>query len=177
MYLISIYFDEKTNKKIRNLINHVAQKTGNHFMSEHHVPPHITVAAIETKKEQEVIGCLEIIAQGLQAETIQWVSVGAFLPQVIYIEPVLNAYLHELSELLFQELSKIQETIVNPYYRPFGWIPHCTIGKQLTKEQMQQAFAILQNKFTPFTGNVVKLGIAKTNPHRDIKVWELKKIY
>ena len=46
MYLISIYFDEKTDKKIRNLINHVAQKTGNDFMQEHHVPPHITVTGI-----------------------------------------------------------------------------------------------------------------------------------
>lgn len=174
MYLISIYFDEKTDRKIRSLIQHVAQKTGNHFMEEHHVPPHITVSAIETKREQEVLACLERVAQNLQAEEIQWVSTGAFLPQVMYIEPVLNAYLHQLSEMLFQELSQIPETIVTSYYRPFGWLPHCTIGKQLSKEQMQQAFAVLQNKFTPFTGTVVKLGIAKTNPHRDIKVWELK---
>ena len=159
MYLISIYFDEKTDKKIRNLICHVAQKTGNHFMQEHHVPPHITISAIETKREQEVIACLEKIAKGLQIEAIQWVSVGAFLPQVLYIEPVLSAYLHELSQVLFQEFSNIPETIVNPYYRPFGWFPHCTIGKQLTKAQMLEAFAVLQNKFTPFTGKIIKLGI------------------
>lgn len=156
-------------------MNHIAQKTGNYFMQEHHVPPHITVTAIETKREEEVITCLDKITQKLQIEPIQWVSVGAFLPQVIYIEPILNAYLHDLSQVLFQELSKISETIVSPYYRPFGWLPHCTIGKQLTKEQMLQAFSVLQNKFTPFSGKIVKLGIAKTNPHRDIKVWELGK--
>jgi hypothetical protein len=40
---------------------------------------------------------------------------------------------------------------------------------------MQQAFEVLQNQFAPMDGKVVRIGIAKTNPHRDIKVWELVK--
>ena len=44
---------------------------------------------------------------------------------------------------------------------------------KITKEQMQEAFAILQNQFVSFEGTVVSIGIAKPNPHRDIALWKL----
>ena len=57
MYLISIYFDDKTNKIIRNYINQVAKATGNSFMLDGNVPPHITISAFETdtKNEEKLI--------------------------------------------------------------------------------------------------------------------------
>ena len=142
-------------------------------MLENHVPPHITVAAIETKHENEVIESLDRIIEKIDKEQIQWVSVGNFFTQVIFLQPVLNEYLHNLLVMLSDEFAQIPKTVLSPYYQPFSWLPHCTIGKQMTKEQMNIAFQVLQNKFTPFKGQVVKLGIAKTNPHRDLKVWEL----
>ena len=54
MYLISIYFDEETNKRIQRYINLVAEKTGNTFMTAGHVPPHITVSAFEAREEENV---------------------------------------------------------------------------------------------------------------------------
>lgn len=48
MYLISIYFDDKTNNRIQQAINQVAKKSGNTFMLDAEVPPHITVSAFET---------------------------------------------------------------------------------------------------------------------------------
>lgn len=175
MYLVSVYFDEQTDKKIRNLINHVGEKTGNSFMVDNHVPPHITVAAIETRHENEAIESLEQIAGELEKGIIQWVSVGTFFTQVIFIQPVLNEYLHNLLVNICDNLTKIPDTIISPFYQPFSWLPHCTICKQMSKEQMNEAYQVLQNKFTPFKGEVVKIGIAKTNPHRDIKVWKLKR--
>ena len=41
MYLISIYFDEKTNKILQRYIDRIAEKSGNSFMIENKVPPHI----------------------------------------------------------------------------------------------------------------------------------------
>ena len=73
-------------------------------------------------------------------------------------------------------LEKIEDTIISPYYRPFQWLPHTTIGKKLSNEEMQVAFQILQNDFSLFDGTVVKIGLAKTNPYTDIISWELKKV-
>lgn len=171
MYLVSIYFDEKTEKRIRGYIERIAEKTGNGFMVDNHVPPHITVAAIETKRRDLVMQGLEQMDR--KAGNIQFVSVGSFVPQVLYLEPVLNQYLHELSEKVAAAVDGIPETILSPYYKPFGWLPHCTLGKQLTKQQMMDAFAVMQSSFAPFEGKVTRIGLATTNPHRDIKVWEL----
>lgn len=172
MYLVSLYFDEKANKVIQNYINKVAEKTGNTFMLDGNVPPHITISAFETKREEECIKRLEDIAFQMKTGTLQWVSVGTFLPYVIYIAPVLNDYLQGLAETVHSEIQAVPETKLSPYYKPFGWLPHTTIGKKLSKEEMKIAFETMQSSFGMFEGNVVKIGLAKTNPYREIKMWE-----
>lgn len=173
MYLISIYFDEKTDNHIRKLMKQVAEKTGNTFMLDNDVPPHITVAAIETRDENRAIAALESCVQQLRRGKLRFISVGAFFSQVIYLEPVLNEYLHGVVCAVNTAVKDLSETIVSPYYQPFSWLPHVTLAKQLSEEQMLTAFEILQKRFASFEGTVTRIGIAKTNPHRDLQVWEL----
>lgn len=175
MYLISIYFDEKTDKRIRTLIKQVAEKTGNTFMIDNDIPPHITVAAMETRDEAAAIAAIEKCLSQIKQGELRWVSVGAFLPQVIYLEPVLNEYLHDLARELNEALQTLPDTKISSCYQPFSWLPHTTIGKQLTEEQMRIAFEVLQKHFVPITGCVTQIGIAKPNPHRDLKIWDLEK--
>ena len=174
MYLVSIYFDEKTNEQIKRLIQKTARACGNTFMPDGNVPPHITISAFETKKEQEVIERLKTVVEQLSQEKLQWVSVGAFLPHVLYITPVLNEYLHRMAEDVFETLNELEDTIIRKCYQPFGWLPHTTIGKTLTKEQLQTAFAVLQEQFAPFEGTVMQIGLAKTNPYTELALFELK---
>lgn len=174
MYLISIYFDEKTDKQIRRLMSQVAEQTGNTFMQDNHVPPHITVAAIETRDENAAIIALGKCVQKLAQGKLRFISTGAFFPQVIYLEPVLNEYLHELACAVNDAVKDLPDTIVSPYYQPFSWLPHVTLAKQLSEEQMRMAFETLQKRFVSFEGTVTRVGIAKTNPHRDLKVWEIR---
>lgn len=174
MYLVSIYFDEKTNRTIQNYINQVAKKTGNTFMIEGKVPPHITISAFETKREEVVIEKLELAVKKMNQGSVQWVSIGAFLPYVLYLSPVLNEYLYGLSEKVFKSMDGTDETKISLYYRPFQWVPHTTIGKKLTKEEMLTGFEVLQKSFAMFQGKVTKIGLAKTNPYQEIKDWELE---
>lgn len=173
MYLISIYFDEKTDKQIRRLMAQVAEQTGNTFMLDNHVPPHITVAAIETRDENAAIAVLEKCVQQLGKGELRFISAGAFFPQVLYLEPVLNEYLHQIACAVNTAVKDLPDTIVSPYYQPFSWLPHVTLAKQLSEEQMLMAFETLQKRFVSFEGTVTRIGIAKTNPHRDLQVWEI----
>ena len=75
MYLVSIYFDEKTNKHIQRYINKVAENTGNTFMLDGNVPPHITVSAFETQNETEVIQTLCEVVKQLRSGQLTWASV------------------------------------------------------------------------------------------------------
>ena len=174
MYLISIYFDEKIENRLRGFIKSVAHATGNTFMLDNHVPPHITVAAVETKHEDLLLICVEEIVKKFGIGDIQFVSVGTFASQVIFVQPVLNEYLHKMVEKFTQELGQIDETILRSNYQPFSWLPHCTIGKQLSKEEVQKALIELSAQFVPINAYVTRIGMAKTNPHRDIKIWDLK---
>jgi len=46
--------------------------------------------------------------------------------------------------------------------------------KKLEKEQMIAAVRAMQTHFTPLKGKIVRLGLAQTNPHRDICTVDLK---
>ena len=173
MYLVCIYFDRETQDRLKLLMQHVAKVTGNQFMLDNQVSPHITVASVETKHEEELIARIESIANDLDQGEVKFVSAGTFSTKVVFVQPVLNEYLHQLSVVLNKELEQMDETILSPYYQPFSWLPHCTIGKQLSKEEMQKALFELLAYFTPIDGYVTRIGIAKTNPHKDIKIWDL----
>ena len=173
MYLISVYFDKKTEHQIQSYINDVANACGNLFMIDNEVPPHITISAFETLYEQNVVDVLNKAVSSIKQNKIEWVTVGTF-PTVIFIQPVLNEYLHNLSTVLYNGIVNIPNTKVSKYYKPFSWLPHVTIAKQLTEEEMKKAFEALRKNFGMFKGEVVRIELAKKNPYRVIASWELK---
>ena len=174
MYLISIYFDEASDKKIQNYMKQIAKHTGNTAMIDGNVPPHITIAAFRTDSEEHAIEIFRKAGSELRKGKVHWVSVASFLPKVIYITPVLNEYLHQLSSIYNKEIKQQKNFESDKRYQPFQWFPHTTLAKYLTKEQMKEAFEIMQNQFAPFEGCVTKIGLAKTNPYRDLEIIELE---
>ena len=115
MYLISVYFDEKTDQRIRNLMEQAAKRSGNTYMIDAKVPPHITISAFETRREAEAAEMLKCVAEGMKSGTLLWASAGAFFPGVIYLAPVLNAYLQEQFGVFSGEIVKIGLARTNPY--------------------------------------------------------------
>lgn len=172
MYLISVYFDKKTEKRIQSYIDDVAKYSGNTFMIDNNVPPHITISAFETLKEKTVRNALDVAISAIKRKKIEWVTVGIF-PTVIFIQPVLNEYLHDLSSCIYKALSKVSNTKICKCYQPFSWLPHATIAKQLSEDEMKSAFDALQKSFSMFEGEVVRIELAKKNPFRVIASWEL----
>lgn len=173
MYLISLYFDEITDNKMRSYMRQIAKHTGNTAMLDGNVPPHITVAAFGADSEELAMQLFDGVAPAFYSGSLNWVSIGTFLPRVIYISPVLNEYLHNLSETIYKEIAQMENVVPKGNYGPYMWMPHATLAKHLTKEQIQQAFTIMQNQFGPFESKVMKIGLAKTKPYTDIKIYEL----
>lgn len=173
MYLISIYFDEKTNDRIKSYMKEVSDESGNVFMMENNVPAHITISAFETLHEEKVLNSLNHVMEEFSRNKIEWVTVGTF-PTVIFIQPALNEYLHNLSVTIYEAINSIPDTKVSKYYKPFSWLPHATIAKQLSEKEMRKAFDVLQKSFGTFEGEVVRIELAKKNPYRVIASWEMK---
>lgn len=168
MYLVSIYFDKVSTKRIQTLIDQIATTSDNHYMIEKQVPPHMTLSAIEARSVDILIPAIKQLEGRLQSGTIQFVTVGQLFPYVLYTMPVLNPYLQELALQISDAVSGIPETTISKYYRPQSWLPHVTLAKTLSKEEMQQAFSVVQEKFSVFQAQVTELGLAKVNPHNDV---------
>ena len=92
---------------------------------------------------------------------------------MIYAEPVLNEYMMNLSISIYNEFATIPETNISKFYQPYSWMPHITLGKCLDKEQMRQAFAVLQDLFMPIDGRIAKIGLSTVNPYREVMSVEL----
>lgn len=173
MYLISVYFDDKTNKVLQGHIDAVAKATEQSFMLDNQVPPHITVGAFETLDERLAREIFDNVVARLKCGNLQFVSVGSFLPSVLYVTPVLNEYLQELSVKVHAELLKDPRIRIDEHYKPYSWFPHVTLGKKLTEEQLRIAFSIMQKRFSILKSEVVKIGLARTNPFCNLKEVEL----
>lgn len=174
MYLVSIYFDKVSTKRIQTLIDQIAMASGNHYMIEKQVPPHMTLSAIEARSVDILIPAIKQLESKLHTGTIQFVTVGQLFPYVLYTMPVLNPYLQDLALHISDAVSDIPETTISKYYRPQSWLPHVTLAKTLSKIEMQQAFSVVQEKFSVFQAQVTELGLAKVNPHNDVLRFALK---
>lgn len=172
MYLVSIYFDDKTNRVLQKQINLIAEKTGNTFMTENCVPPHMTISQIEARNENVLVPYMESLNGKIGQGEMQFVSVG-MLPCVLYATPVMNGYLQGLSKEVFDAFSGIPETTISQYYQWMSWLPHVTLGKTLLKDQMIAAVELIQDTFAPFCARAVEIGLAKVNPHEDVVRFEL----
>ena len=173
MYLISIYFDEKTNKILQRYIDRIAEKSGNYFMIENKVPPHMTIASIEARNVNVLKPAFEDLNGKLCAGNMKVVSIGQLFPYVLYATPVMNQKLFDLSGEIYKAFCDIPETTLSEYYKPFSWLPHITLGKTLDKVQMQKAFQAMQESFVPFTAQFDEIGMAKVNPPEDVARFKL----
>lgn len=172
MYLITAYFDDNTTKHLTRLINNIAKECKNTYMIDNNVPPHMTVSSFEIRDPYNLAEDFNKL-KNIGAGNINIISIGAFLPYVLYAAPVLNQYLQSLAENTYEILSARNDVAISKCYKPYQWLPHITLGKKLSKEEMQTAFKSMQLHFSPIAGKIVRLGLSDTNPHRDIAVVEL----
>ena len=86
---------------------------------------------------------MEQMERSLTKGQIQLVSVGVLLPYVLYAAPVLNLYLEDMIEQVHDMVKHIPEVRMSRYYQPMQWLPHISLGLNLSYEQMQEAFSVM----------------------------------
>ena len=168
MYLISIYFDDNSSKEINKYISKCASSSGNGFMINHNVPAHMTLLAFQSDYEENVIQLLKQNIEHIKSGDIYFIGIGAFLPHVLYISPLLNEYLFKTQQLLYNGFKDIDGMKLSDKYKPYSWIPHTTIAKTLSQEEMNNAFTTMQSLFHPFNAKITRIALSKTNPYQDI---------
>ncbi|MCR4788275.1 MAG: 2'-5' RNA ligase family protein [Lachnospiraceae bacterium] len=169
MYLITAYFDDETNKILQDHINAVAKVTGNHFMADNHVPPHMTLSALESRTSDELKEGFFEFADSISAHDIVIASVGMFFPYVLYAAPVPNDFLSDIPGRISEIYRNTEGVSVSRYYSVDNWMPHITVAKRLDRAQMLGAIDLLRDRFVPIYGKVVRVGLSEVNPHFDVE--------
>lgn len=167
MYLISAYFDKNTTEQLQEYICKIAEASGNNFMIDNNVPPHMTLTAIEARSIDVLVPTFENLNNKLHGGDISIISVGQFMPKVIYAAPYLNQYLFNLQKDICEAFVDIPETTISNYYKPLSWLPHITLAKTLNKDQIAHAIMCM-NDFKALDAQVVRIGLAKVNSHENV---------
>lgn len=95
MFLVSAYFDPLTTRTLQNLINELAEVTGNNFMIENQVPPHMTFLQIQTRTAQkELEEAVKKLEGKLKPVPLVFTACGGEIPNVIYVKVKLTEELN-----------------------------------------------------------------------------------
>ncbi len=171
-FYISLYFDKNTNKWLSNLINQAAQKSHNGTVKD--IPPHITVAMLKAQDSDILCQKIDTIINEFFAQEITIAGIGLFQTKVVYLQPVLNWYLHNISVKINNTF--LQEQQKDNKYIPYNWIPHISIAKRLTDTEQLDVIKLLQGEKFPRQATICHIGLERAKPYKSIKMWALQDI-
>lgn len=174
MYLISLYFDDEHTEKIEQYVNIVEEKTKNSYLTQNHIPVHMTLATLHEHDEKELIKNFDLVIRNLKAGTIDLVAIGSFASHTVFVMPVLNKYLFDLSFQINAVADREDDHRKQNRYRPYSWIPHITIARKLNQKEHALAYQVLSEKFQLMTIRANRIALSRSQPYQDICVWHLQ---
>ena len=173
-YAIALYFDEKTEEIINSLIKKISNKTGNKYMVDNKIPPHITISLFQYNGEIDTI--MEIIESNISSfhkNTITIASIGIFNPSVLFIAPLINDYLLRLNKKINEIINTNDKMIFDKNYMENQWVPHISLGVKLDENELISGIKTLVENFNILDVGIDRVGFAKCNPYKDIKTWKI----
>ena len=173
-YAIVLYFNEKTEEIINSLIKNIANKTGNKYMVDNKIPPHITISLFHYDGEIDTV--MEIIENNISffhKNNITTASIGIFNPSVLFIAPVINDYLLELNKRINEIININNKILLDKNYMENQWIPHISLGVKLNENELINGVKELAENFKILDIGIDRVGLAKCNPYKDIKIWKI----
>ena len=172
-YAIVLYFDDATNKIIGNVIERAAVLSGNSYMLDINIPPHVTLGCFFSDEQSDMLKKVEPFTKNITPFEVTFHSIGAFEPYVLFASPVKDECLTQLNALLHESLLNSYKPAENANYLPDRWMPHCSLAVRLDAEQFAKAKAIESEIDLPFTARVTKIALAKCNPYNEVATWNI----
>jgi len=173
-YAVVFYFDEITEEKIGSLMVKTADATGNKYMVDNKIPPHITISLFQYNEDiNTIISIIENNISIFKKGNILLASIGIFNPAVVFLAPVITNYLVESDKRINEILSSNDKIVLDKGYTENQWVPHISLAVKLNQSELMDGVKTLTQHFEVLDAKIIKVGLAECNPYRDIKVWEL----
>ena len=177
-YAIELYYDKKTENKLFDLAQKIADEKISTKFLEWKTRPHLTLACFNDVDEGGCIKQLKTFALSHKVMPAYIGSVGMFTDtKAIFVSPMMNTDLYQFHRELHECLKDFDANGWE-WYCPNRWAPHCTIA--LTSEDESEAFfkasdLILRN-FNKMSGEFVAIDLVKvTFPVDEVFTIELNR--
>ena len=169
-YAVSLHFSQKTNHIISSTVNSIAEITGNQFITENKIPPHITIGAFHAcrKEEGKLLELVEEFSKIQKTGTVQFTQTGNFKNKVLFLKPEKNNFLTKINADIHTLLLPEFEKGENGYYLPEIWYPHTTLATRLNQSQFEKALTIAGQIPLPLTTRINELSVYQCTPFKKL---------
>ena len=169
-----LYFDSITEQKINTLILKTADETGNKYMVDNKIPPHITISLFQYDEAIDtIIGTIENNITIFNRGNVKIAPIGIFNPNVLFLMPIVNDYLIESNKKITKIINAKNKISFDKNYLENQWVPHISLGVKLNEDELINGVRMLVKNFEALDTKTNRIGLAKCNPYKDIKIWEI----
>ena len=173
-YAITLYFDSHTNELIEKAMREIAAATGNNYMLDNSVPPHLSLGLFHAEEEKtgEMVKLFEQFAKGLKSEggnlSLNFNGPDNFADKVIFLSVSRDEPLMKLNRDIHQLFLPHFEAGDNRNYLPENWVPHIALAVKLDHQQFEKGFEAAKNFPLPKTAKITSATLARCNPYNEI---------
>lgn len=171
-YAVVLYFDSETSDRLHQAIADVSVITGNHYMIDVKIPPHITIGLFYSEESDSIIEKCEELLKRMEPFEVKFSGAGAFRPRVIYASPIKDSCLEHINSIVHEMFLSNFQAADQENYIPAKWVPHCGLAVKLEEEQFKKVSMAEIN--LPASGTVQKIALARCNPYQEIRVWKIE---
>lgn len=186
-YAISLLPDQEAAAQIRTAVQELARHSGNNFMVEHAVPPHLTLGLFHAQETdlallQELFKEFSERARGVLQKDfcLEFFGADNFLDKVIFLSlgnpeeaKKKNPALFELNAALHKIFLERFEPGDNRNYIPANWHPHIALSVKMNAAQFKKGFDFAQSLCLPKRAAAASLSLALCKPYKEIEKVEL----
>ena len=170
-YAISLHFPKDAGDIISQTVRNIAEATGNNFIIENKIPPHITIGAFHAAKEDEarLLQLMAEFARTQKAGVVHFSKIDNFKGKVLFLKGEKDSFLAEMNRQLHSFIMSEFESGENGYYLPEIWCPHTTLATRLNQGQFDKAKAVAEKISLPLEAKACEIGFYQCSPFLELK--------
>lgn len=174
-YAILLSFDPSSDRRLRQMIQALADSSGNETVLLSGLKPHLTLAEFDTDRYENVVLTLNELAEKILSPIPVKLASAGFFPNnlsVLYLAPIVDEHLLDLHRLVNNALEPLC-TAFSPLYREENWVPHCTLALDLDQVSFTDACIALAESFQPLDAVAIQLSLIACCPYCEQAVFTL----
>lgn len=167
-FAVVLFFDDDQAKPINDVIEELAVKKAAPFMFEESIA-HVTLAIYDELDCGECRDKFIAFSHAHEPITFNFSHIGVFTPKrnAIMTAPVVTERLLRYHQDFHEFFS---DTGIGSWkeYQPGNWIPHCTLGFNVTDDKLDAAFSISRKLKLPLQVASSSIGIMEFEPVSEV---------